>query len=100
MQVLLLVLALRTVWRLSDRTIADNSRIPVAVSLSQYFLLSVIPFAERLALLAHGSATVAHYNYAQRSVQTGQQLLVGGIVQSSFADWSAEGGAVREAVRS
>ena len=54
----------------------------------QLALLSAVPPIERLVSGARGATSAAAFNYAQRSLAIGQQLVVGGLGLAALSDWS------------
>lgn len=58
---------------------------------AQLGLLSLLPVIERLGSGLRNTGGVAQFNYAARSLQGVQQLLIGGLILSKFAEWSVTG---------
>jgi peptidoglycan biosynthesis protein MviN/MurJ (putative lipid II flippase) len=86
----ILFLAATVLWPLHISSAPAPPTANAALSmLVMLTLLAFIPPMERVLTALRAPADAARYDYAIRSLRSGQQLLVGGLFLASLGDWSS-----------
>jgi putative peptidoglycan lipid II flippase len=86
-QVLCMAVVLPRPLRVSAQPLPGISGL-AAMTAGSLALLSLLPPIERVLAALDAPSAAAQYDYSMRSLLAVQQLLVGGLVMSSLADWS------------
>jgi len=87
-ELLLLAATVIRPLRLSSE-VAPSATSAAIVMLGAFMLVALIPPLERTLTALHTPADAARYDYAIRSLRSGQQLLVGGLFLATLGDWSS-----------